>query len=69
VNTVVSRWEACLNQGRTADINEENEGEQRGEAKKKHPRAIDSNGPCTIDILEENMDAWTWSPKSAASQR
>lgn len=37
VNTVVSSWEACLNQGRDADINEKNEVEQRDEAKKKHP--------------------------------
>lgn len=41
VNSVVSRREARLNQGRTADINEENEGKQRGEAKKKHPTVCD----------------------------
>jgi len=64
VNTVVSRWEACLNQGRTADINEENEGEQRGEEKASQGMQLT---PRTVYTLEENMDARTWSPKAAMS--
>ena len=67
VNTVVSSWEACLNQGRRADIDEENEGQRQDETKKKHLSVCDWLQGLVLNLYP--WDTWTWWPKVASADK